>query len=217
MTDILTTCMTCFEQGHSADDCKEDKNDFRLIGPIAAFIGARLQYPNPNINGQGNPWVSTIGVDQHKEKFWMCRIYCTLADPELVKQKWCWLKGHAELRKANPYYMPQGDFEGDEPTQAFKDACLKHDAMHYRRCYIDMVALVPRLRQRVCSQADYFELLFDNVAELDAWFDTLACQKTDANDPMSFYRTCYHVEGNEKLKALLRTFYSKSRLSMLSD
>lgn len=56
-------CHQCFARGHEQKDCKMTKEELRSIDTIAAFIGARLHYPNPLVNGQGNPWVSTISVD----------------------------------------------------------------------------------------------------------------------------------------------------------
>src|SRR5579885_617892 len=85
-------CQKCFAYGHLYDACPFSREELSLIGPIAAFIGARLQYPCPVVNGQGNPWTSTILVEQHKEKFFRVRVYCKLADNDLVKKKWSWLR-----------------------------------------------------------------------------------------------------------------------------
>src|SRR5271156_1821849 len=108
--------------------------DEQMIGPIAAFIGARLQYPCPDVNGQGNPWTSTIYVSQHKEKFWGVVVYCQLASEKLVAEKWAWCKANEEKLKRLPRRMsPEGvSFEGDEPTPQFKATCFFHDCLHYR-------------------------------------------------------------------------------------
>lgn len=145
------------------------REEEQIIEPIAAFIGARLQYPCPEINGQGNPWVSTISVTQSKEKFWHVRVYCELAYPELVKQKWQWLKQREAKRLAGEQTysrITQGTIDmlvASEPTPEFTMRCLRHDAIHYRRVYLEMVELRPALRDKICSQADYGDLLKEDL------------------------------------------------------
>lgn len=187
--------------------------DNRLIGPIAAFIGARLQYPNPAVNGQGNPWVSTIRVEQHKEKFWYVRVYCKLAAPELVAKKWQWLKENQELRSQVPVrYVAPVDVTGDEPTPEFYQRCLKRDAMYYREVYMDMVALQPHLKGKICAQADYTELLYDTYEEVEKRIDEMtvtsdsylqhACQRYGCNDVVklkSFMKLVYEPSMRDRI------------------
>lgn len=143
------------------------KEDQQLIGPIAAFIGARLQYPCPEVNGQGNPWVSTIEVAQHKEKFFGVRVYCRLACPELVQKKWDWLRQNKDMQaRLTRRRITQGEFEGDEPTDEFRARCLLHDAIHYRKVYMEMVQLRPDLREPICWGADRVELLQPTIEDL---------------------------------------------------
>jgi len=123
------------------------------IWPIAAFIGSRLNHIRPRSNAGHSAFVSTIRVDQYKEKFWYARIYCELAAPELVKAKW-------------------NEHKEGEPTPEFVAKCLLHDARHYRKCYLDMVELAPDLRGKICAQADYPELLaesLDKIAESNSF------------------------------------------------
>lgn len=193
MDDVEQVCMVCFEYGHRSENCTEDREDFKLIGPIAAFIAARLQYVLPPCNSgiRGKHPVSTIRVDQHKEKFWNVRIYCTLADADLVKEKWAKHGGEGE------------------PTSEFKRQCLRLDVQHYRKCYLDQIALIPRLKRRIRSQADYSELLLDDVNELDARTHQLELQDGDA---LKFFRSRYGVETNDELRQLLRSFYDAPAL-----
>ena len=202
MPNELTSCMKCFERGHDAKHCTVDKRDFDLVGPMAAFIGARLNYRIPECNGPrkyvGRD-ISTIKVDQHKEKFWYIRIYCTLADPGLVQQRWL------EDRER--------EADGEEPPQEFKDKCFRHDAFHYRRCHLDMMALVPeRQHKRIRSQADYWELLFSTKEELEKCINE-AEAKDLANDrkhdSLEHLRDRYRAETNAELKEKIGVFYGE--------
>jgi hypothetical protein len=161
--------------------------DKQLIGPIAAFIGARLQHVLPPYNSRFVGPVSTISIDQYKDKFAAVRIYCTLADPDLVQAKALGIVAIAD--------------------DAFKAACLKHDAIFYRRCHLDMVKLVPHLRDAICSQADYYELLFENVAALNAWLDQLAVPDPQVTNKFEHFFRRYHVDSVDKLRQLLASFY----------
>lgn len=194
-------CQNCFDRGHEAKDCQEDRKDFELIHVLAAFIAARLNYILPRCNSgvRGGKPVSTIAVDQHKEKFWYVRIYCELADPGLVDAKW------------------QAEHPDDAlvlaPTQEFKDKCLRADAIHYRNCYLDAVKLVPRLHRRIIAQADYHELLLADVDELHSHIDELA--QGDPEHPnvnyLAHYLTKWHAKDAEELKSVLMRFYERPR------
>jgi len=143
------------------------------VSSAAAFVGARLQYPLPECNSR-RPRVSTIRVDQHKAKCGFARIYCTLAHEDEVAAAW------RELHGAGPH-AADASARWDE----HKDRCMLHDAVHYRRCYMDMVALVPDLRERLCSQADYEGLLQANFEGALAWLTNLpvvGCLKYGAVD-----------------------------------
>ena len=192
------------------------KSEEQLIGPMAAFIGARLQYPCPEVNGQGNPWTSTILVQQHKEKFWAIRIYCKLAWPDLVKQKWDWLRDRERRMAAGEkfYDRLRDDVirsqlsNSEEPTEEFKRRCLKHDAIHYRKCYREMVALQPQLQSAICGQADRSELLYPPFAECEARIDEMVI-KGD-NWIKHFCDDIYHLKDVEELKAFLKSVYDPS-------
>ena len=140
-------------------------NHFHEIGAIAAFIGARLQYPCPLINGQGNPWTSTIKVDQHKDKFGHVRVYCTLGDPALVQQRWDWLKLNRGGHRFKLKDVAPDNVDGTVFNEEFHRRCVKHDAIWYRRVYRDAVALRPDLEEKIILHADYAELLFATYEE----------------------------------------------------
>jgi hypothetical protein len=180
--------------------------DESMIGPIAAFIGARLQYPCPEVNGQGNPWTSTIRVDQHKEKFWGVVVYCNLADPDLVREKWVWIRENKEQMGKLPRRVTgklgklDADYSADEPSDAFKARCLFHDAMHYRECYLDMIALQPHLRGAICMRADHGELLLDQFSELEE-------RVKDKPEYLESFCRKYHIEDPVKAMEFLHSVY----------
>ena len=60
---------------------------WRDMNNIAAYIATRLVAERPRCNGR-TPRVSTITVEQHKEKFGKVVVYCTLADINEVSEKW---------------------------------------------------------------------------------------------------------------------------------
>jgi len=159
------------------------------VGTIAAYIAARMQHPNPRCNGR-NPRISTIHISQHKEKFGMMRIYCTLADKDLVLEKWQ-ENGHA----------------GD-PDVAFMQACFLHDAKHYRKCHLDMVNIVPSHRNAICSQADYSELLYDDVAALDKRLDEIIADAS--NNSANYMLSHYEVVDADALRTLFHQVYEQS-------
>ena len=165
---------------------KEDNDNLHVI---AAFIGARLNYVLPPCNSgvRGGKLVSTIRVDQHKEKFWYIRIYCALADDSLVRDKWF---------RDNNDGPPD-----DEPTPEFKAKCLKNDASHYRNVYREMVRLQPHLESKICSHADYHELLFPSMVECEQLIDS-TCGPT-----LQHLFKSYGVQDITGLKDYLRTIY----------
>jgi hypothetical protein len=190
--------------------------DNDLIGPMAAFIGARLQYPCPHINGQGNPWVSTIHVEQHKEKFFAIRVYCTLAEQDLVKKKWEWLRDRAARMAAGEKFYDRlhndvirSKLTTDEaPPAEFVARCLKHDAIHYRKVYLEMVQLQPHLVSKICGSADHTELLYPQYEELAAYLDKQFVYTN--NFGMNWLLKKYGVDDVEALKAYLKVIYNPS-------
>jgi len=188
--------------------------DEQLIGPMAAFIGARLQYPCPDINGQGNPWTSTIHVSQHKEKFFFIRVYCNLADDKLVAQYWAFLKDRERRQEGGEQFytkMRQNVVDmvkqNDEPPRDFFQRCVKHDAIHYRKVYMEMVALQPHLLSKICSGADHGELLFKQVDEALKELDE---RMSKSDDWHKSYLKKYYVDTVEELKALFQVIYNPS-------
>lgn len=80
---------------------------------------------------------STIRVEQTKEKFGEIRIYCWLADEDLVREEW---------EKESP---------GLYVSEEFKRRCLKWDRYHYNHVYADAQHLFPQYARKIVSAADY--------------------------------------------------------------
>lgn len=209
-------CQRCFTYGHELRECPLSREELSLIGPIAAFIGARLQYPCPEVNGQGNPWTSTILVEQHKEKLFRVRVYCKLAWPDLVKQKWSWLRDRQLREDAGEQFydrLRDNDLREKlrtdaEPPAEFYARCARHDAIHYRQVHMDMVKLLtnPQLAKRAIAEVDHTELLHDDVEKavkhLREW------EKSENNNWKEYFTKKYHVNTNDDVEALFRVVYN---------
>ena len=121
----------------------------KKLGSVAMYVGAALQHPLPPCNGIGPS--STIRVDQYKTKFSDVRIYCSIADLELVKSYWNMTK------------------PGD-PTDEFVKERIFFDAIHYRDCYMSMEEfLSPEEWECLRDPANYPELLCSTKEELQTY------------------------------------------------
>ncbi len=127
-------------------------DEFDPAGTIAMFIASALQHPRPPCNGRSSR-VSTIRVEQHKNKFNNVIVYCELANANLVSEAW------AEEGNSGP------------PPGEFINKCRLHDARLYRSVYHKMLFLAPGYREMMFNWADYGYLLFDGVVDLEAWLD----------------------------------------------
>lgn len=161
------------------------KGYWRDISAMAAFVAARLQHPNPRCNGL-NPRVSTIKVDQYKEKFGQVRIYCRLANEIMVQARWT-EDGHAGAH-----------------TEDYAQKCFISDAIHYRRCYRDMVAMVPHLEGALCGGADYHALLYEDAT----YIDSKVIPNAKANS--EYYLGWYQIDSFEALREMLVKIYART-------
>ncbi len=157
----------------------------REIHQIAMFVAAALNHPLPPCNGKGN--ISTIGISQYKTKFSQIRIYCNLADAELVKEYWSQLGN-----------------EGD-PTQEFKYGCLISDAKHYRECYLSMSNLLSdaEARDALMEPANFPELLFKNLEELDAFLNKNLELSKQYSQYIANYYSRWQVKDFDALRKFL--------------
>lgn len=113
------------------------------IADIADMIGASL---GGAVHGFSKERYapSTIRVQQTKEKFGDARVYCILADDELVENQW--------LRSNQPN-------DPSPVSDEFKTRCLMDDIRHYNKIYTSMIRLVPHYRDAIISGADFPHML----------------------------------------------------------
>lgn len=148
------------------------------LSSVAMFLGSALQHRMPRSNVMTSAHVhkpsSTISVEQYKEKFGAVRVYCTLADEDLIKQ--CFGTCTDELKMQR----------------------IGEDADYYRSCYMRMLDIlgdrVPK--HQITLQADYPELLFQRLDELEDWF--VHNEKT-----LDFYCRRYSIPDINALKMFL--------------
>lgn len=152
---------------------------------IAMFVGAALNHPLPPCNGRGN--ISTIRVNQYKTKFSDIRIYCELANTELIEEYW------SSLGK-----------EG-KPTEEFKLNCLIHDAKHYRECYLSMANMLTDIQtfRSLIDPASYPELLFSNLGLLDDFLNKNLELSKQSSHYMTNYYNRWRVDDFASLRKLL--------------
>lgn len=135
------------------------------LSAIAMFIGAALQHPVPPCNGTCKR-SSTISITQYKQKFNEIRIYCELANSQLVNELFVELGGVGE------------------PTDEFKRQAFINDARHYRDCYLSMTRLLTQDdAESVTCAADYRELLCSDLKELDTYIDYARKSYADGSFP----------------------------------
>ena len=158
------------------------------IGTMAMFIAAALQHPNPPCNGR-EVRISTIKIEQHKNKFSQVVVYLNLAEQNLVAQRW------AELGNV------------DQPPQTFIDSCVKHDARLYRRTYMAMISLVPNKKSEIIARADHTMLLFDDKADLDAWLVSRNSPDSKTNAEWKLMTKLWNSSTIEELQQKLHDIY----------
>lgn len=165
------------------------KNYWHDVSSMAMFVAASLQYPLPRCNGLASR-VSTIRVEQYKEKFGDVRIYCILAHPDEVKARWQ-EEGH----------------KSPDPTLDFTRRCLLSDARHYRNCYMSMVGLVPHLRDALCCAADYGVLLYEDAAAIESEI------MPHVEKHEQLYLSRFYADSIEQLRVIFDKVYGVRRMS----
>lgn len=113
----------------------------------------------------------TIQVDQAKEKFGELRVYCHLADNDLI---------------TNRLKYPL--------TEENKKLRLYSDAVYYRRTYRSMIDLVPHYRDALVHSADYSELVECDTKED---FERFFVDEMSKNFP--YYHSAYQTKDNDEL------------------
>ena len=132
-------------------DPTADKTYFARVDHIANIIGAQLVMPIAVSNYL--EYGTTIHVQQAKEKFGCCRVYCTLAADELVQREW-------ERQKPQP------------PLMDFVRQCLVRDARHYAATYAEVLDLLPQFHLAIVNAADYPILVTQSWEEAIELFES---------------------------------------------
>jgi len=152
---------------------------------VAMFVGAALNHSVPRGNGQG--YISTINVSQYKTKFNDIRIYCDLANPQLISDLW------SHMGKSG------------EPSDQFIDQCLFFDAQHYRNCYLSMLDILNNedIKKSLKEPASYPELLFREPIELDAFLNERKEKSKQYHQYENLFATSWRVNDFDSLRKLL--------------
>ena len=173
------------------------------VPAIAKVLAAQLEFSTHGWGGQPY-FYSTIAVRDFKEKFGEIRIYCSFADPYLVKQKYeDYVNG---INRENldykafqngtefPAWKRQNYEEHpDKYPQKFKTIKEftkdKHyeDACYYRQVYLDTVDLFPEYKDVICNAADWNEFLYTDPDKLDKHFQNEINYHNNSKDEKKDY------------------------------
>lgn len=173
---------------------------------VPMFLGSALDHELPICNGKGR--CSTIRVEQYKTKFSEIRIYCRLADSNRVHK--LWIDENYETRTkrdGTPYEYEE-----------FRKQCLFNDAVHYRSCYMAMLALLTNEedKRNVCGGASYRELLCDDELHMNLFLQKDIEKAPQFPQYFEHYRTVYDVQNFDELKIYLLKVMSYSRLGKIT-
>jgi len=165
---------------------------FEKISFIAEWIGYALE---ASLSGWNVNWnhFATITVQQAKEKYGDARVYASFAAHELVEKLWeeelkviredntlyhRWIAGELDEKnhkEITPHVLSSFSYRTypiDEPTlEEFASICIKSDADHYRLTYQQAFMLWPEYENAIWAGADYPDLLFNDIEELNETFD----------------------------------------------
>jgi hypothetical protein len=138
------------------------ENYWEHLNSIAEFLAESLK---SNLN--------TIHVSDYKEKFGEIRIYCDLADEQLIRER----------------YVGAGEDE-----HVIRKKCLINDSRWYRDHYKAMISLVPHYEKVITGAADYHELISHwSKSDFDIYFTTTILSN------MSWHLKRYEVETPQEL------------------
>lgn len=135
------------------------ENYWAHIGYIAHFIASLLEGWQTSVRRDTTNndkaiavpiKYNSIIVNQFKEKFGQIRVYCMLADPDLVEQL---------------YNDPHNTWKKKMSLEQFREHSLRQDMAHYRSVYLIMKQCFPQYWNAISHAADYSELLYDSKEE----------------------------------------------------
>lgn len=135
------------------------------IGHLAEMIGYALEGSMTGYRTECYH-MSTIAVQQVKEKFGQARVYCVLGNAENVARKWN--REHKTTQLHNDGNVTLSVSCASRPTNEFCRQCCVEDAKWYRHVYRTFVSLVPHYKDAIVGAADMGELLYDSFEEMKA-------------------------------------------------
>ena len=167
----------------SWQDPNAPKQYWNDVESLAYFIGKALDGRLYAFDHHERSF-STIRVLQTKEKFGDPRVYCRLADAELVTRA----------------YEKSSKFEPGEVPHSFKIYRVIEDAKLYRSVYQRLMKLVPQYYVIIRNGADYPGLICETKEELDELLASpfYAGTALDAEDPeqlKALYELCGFTSG----------------------
>ena len=148
---------------------------------------------------------STIGIAETKEKYGSIRVYCYLATHHKVEKIWKtqlseirkqndmyekWINGELDQdnhRDITPYMVgaKSKEFPLPEPDlDSLIEECIIEDTHCYRLVYMEAIKLFPEYEDAIRSGADHPEFLFEDVNELNMYFDE-AIERISNNEYLS--------------------------------
>lgn len=169
---------------------------------VPMFLGAALDHELPLCNGKGR--CSTIRVEQYKSKFSEIRIYCKLADSGRVLELW-----------ERDQYETRVKSDGSSWSyEELRKKCLFNDAVHYRSCYMAMLALLTNEddKRNVRNGADYRELLCEDELQMNLFLQKDIDKAPQFPQYFEHYRDVYDVQNFDELKIYLLKVMNYSRL-----
>ena len=162
------------------------ENYWSKVSAIAKVLAAQLEF---SVHGYSEQpcFYSSIAVRDFKEKFGEIRIYCSFADPYLVKQKY---EDYINvLNRSNLAYkafqngeevpdwkrrmyekLPQEYPKKAVSLEEFSEQKYFEDACWYRQVYLDTIELFPEYEDVICGVADWNEFLYRDPDKLDKDF-----------------------------------------------
>ena len=170
------------------------ENYWKDISSIAQLLAFSLEAGYRDYNGKSRP-LSSITVEQYKEKFGTPRVYCTFGNSFLVNSEYkyeCkiidekniayeeWLSSKDDDSLNKKKYMPwtisvyeSGKYPLPKPSLTeFTKKCIVRDAQWYRTTYLDIIGLFPKYEKVIRSGASYSELLFESVEKVNEYYDS---------------------------------------------
>lgn len=149
------------------------KDYFYTINTIADIIGAALIGFLPYRNSNEYDRLSTISVNQTKEKFGEARVYCSLGELSLIYRKYNSYNSNNKIDE-NKHLEEQED-----KVKLFAKESLIADKKHYRSVYMDFWKLFPQYRKSIMYGADWIEYIYPTKEQYEEHYYSFHVSRID--------------------------------------